>query len=107
MSSETREVLEASHAPREEIDGVLEALRLADIECYEIPNSMLWGGGAVCIRSPHQHEEALQIVREFQDKWVTTERQKADTPQTIRWMLVIPAIIIIGFFLLTTLLSIF
>ncbi len=107
MSTETRKVLEASHAPREEIDGVLEALRLADIECYEIPNSMLWGGGAVCIRLPHQYNEAMQIVREFQNNWVNSEQQKSNPPKPIRWLLVIPALLIVGFFLLTTILSIF
>ena len=101
-----RKVFDASNAPREEIDGVAEALREAGIDFFEIPNSLLWGGGAICVKQSEDYDTAHQVIDVFQAEW-RQRHADAETPGRVRWILAIPVIVILLLFFLTTALTLF
>ena len=110
MATQIRKVFDSSHAPQSEIDGVLQALQYANINCYEIPNNIIWGGGAICIRTASQYSEALEVIKNYQKTLAADNNIQLNSPiiknNNIRWSLAIPATLVIIFFLVSILFSI-
>ncbi|MFT5113604.1 MAG: Fe2+ transport system protein B [Parasphingorhabdus sp.] len=103
--SKSKIVFDANHAPREEVDGVLEALQNAGFEAYEIRGNVLWGGGAVCVKDVVQQTAARQVVEEFQDNWRSTAKNSSAASSLNPW-LAVPVVLILLFFVFISVLTI-
>jgi len=80
-------------------------LRQHGIDFFEIPGSLLWGGGAICVQRSEDFAAARTVIEEFQQQWRANVDHDS-TPPRMRLILAIPVFVILLFFVLATLISI-
>ena len=98
-------VFDASHAPREEVDGVMNALREAGFDVYEVGDNLVWGGGAICVKKAAQQKAAREVVEEFQRNWranarTNTSHTSAGLGKTIAVVVIVVFVLLINILLI-------
>ena len=93
--SKKYKVFDASYAPREEVDGVLSALRDAGFDVFEIGDSKIWGGGAVCVRKPEDQQAARRVVETFQAQWCAREDKDSIETRTNPYLAIATVVVLL------------
>ncbi len=81
----SKRVFDARSAPEEEIQGVKETLDEAGIQYYETKTGS-WGFGSagLWLYDEADHEQARELINEFQTRWVEQARSEREH-LSIRW----------------------
>ncbi len=81
---------------------MIQTLQEAGFDVFEIRDSQLWGGGAVCVRNADDREAARLVVEEFQQSWQERARETRRDSKPNYWM-IIPIVLILLVVLLVNL----
>ena len=89
-----KRVFDARSAPEEELDGVRQALRDADIDFYETSaGKWMIGNAALWVQDDADYDHARAVVKEFQARWLAQARAEP-VPARVNWATV-PLLILV------------